>query len=136
MWPALARDPYHGLGQALHVGERNGQVRTPDRSRRNTTALRVRAAGNRAGELGFRGSPPRGGGGLGCPHDRDRLVGGPGRLWPGAVPGVLDPEVGHLALDDPGVGTLAAVDQEPAQLGDRVDDRAGKALRGKTRPGR
>jgi hypothetical protein len=64
------------------------------------------------------------------------LVDGLGRLWPGSMLGALDTEVGHLALDDPGVGTLAAGDQEPAQLGDGLGDRTGQPVRGKTRPGR
>lgn len=89
-----------------------------------------------AGELGSWSSLPLGGGGLGRPHDDDCLVDGLGRLRPAPMLGALDSEVRHLALDDSGVGTPAAGDQVPADLGDRLRDRAGKALRGKTRPGR
>ena len=102
----------------------------------NTTVLRAGSARNRAGELGFRGSPPRGWGRLGRAYDRDRLVDGLGRLRPAPMLGTLDSEVAHLALDDPGVGTLAAGDQEPAELGDGVGDGGGQPVRGKTRPGR
>jgi hypothetical protein len=54
-----------------------------------------------------------------------------------AITGILvSVASGDAALDDPGVGTVAAVDQVPADLGDRLSDRAGQPVRGKTRPGR
>ena len=155
-WPTAPEDegfadrmnalPKYVVSKSLRTGGWQNSSIIKGNAAEKIAELKQQASGN-ARDLGVRGWVRAGGwsgacssfgrGRAGRRHDHDCGSGRDGRLWPGPVPGALDTEVRHLALDHPWQGTQPPHGQQPLQdLADRLGDRAGEVVRGKGPPGR